>query len=106
MVPAAYLGSYARREGGIGKGFIELVGRRELIIATTITILLVLFFFRIRGMYILIGTIFVSMLIFRYLSRKFGGMTGDTLGAIGELIEAFFLISVVVAYPAGMERYT
>lgn len=101
MVPASYLSTYARREGGIGKGFIDKVGRREIIFSTMIAILLILFFLKIKGIFILLASIFVFILIFNYFKRKFGGMTGDTLGAIGELMETFFLIFVVIAYPAG-----
>lgn len=100
MVPAAYLGDYARREGGIGKGFIDRAGMRELILATTIAILSILFFFKIKGISILLASIFVFILIFNYFRRRFGGMTGDTLGAMCELMEASFLIFVVIAYSA------
>lgn len=104
MVPAAYFSSYARREGGIGRSFVEQVGRRELILATMITISLILFFFKIKGIFILLASILIFILIFNYLKRRLGGMTGDTLGAICELMEAAFLILTVIAYSQGEGR--
>lgn len=101
MVPAAYLGTYARREEGIGKAFVDNVGMREFILATVTAILLVLFFFKIKGIYIIIASILVFIGIFYYLKRRISGMTGDTLGAICELLEVSFLLFVIIFYPEG-----
>lgn len=103
MVHAAYIGGYARKEGGIGKAFVDSVGGRELLAATMATILLVLFFLKINGMYIMPLLVLVLTITFSYLKRRLGGMTGDTLGALCEIMEASFLVAITIFYPRGIE---
>lgn len=103
MVPAAYIGGYARKEGGTGKAFVDAVGGRELAAATMTTFLLILFFLKINGIYIMLTLFLVFILVFSYLKKRLGGMTGDTLGAICEIIEVSFLVAVTIFSSRGIE---
>jgi adenosylcobinamide-GDP ribazoletransferase len=94
------------RIDGLGETFINRVGLKEFGISTFILLLLLtfhqVFFNRYApdNQYVF----FVFLLVTLYLScrmginffhKKFGGLTGDTLGAISEITELIFLLMVI-----------
>lgn len=85
--------SYARKEAGLGLAFSRGGNLFNLIIATFIgfgiTLLLDL---RLGAIYIFLS-LFFSLLIRAHSIRRIGGITGDVLGALGEMIELFVLVS-------------
>ncbi len=103
MVPAIFHCSSAR-EDGLGKAFIENVGVRELLAATALTILLsLLALFGIFNRPALAHVIFslpvlyiFSLTAVWFSRRRFGGMTGDSFGAVSELSEILFLMMAVI----------
>ncbi|MGC8753408.1 MAG: adenosylcobinamide-GDP ribazoletransferase [Thermosulfidibacteraceae bacterium] len=73
---------------GLGSLFIGRVRLRELLIATILSFLLSitsvgLFTF----LYLVIITTAIAIVSARYIERRIGGMTGDTIGAIIEISE-------------------
>jgi adenosylcobinamide-GDP ribazoletransferase len=106
MVPAMYLGKPAR-EKGLGALFINETSLRCLVIASMLTLFLfgVVSGFYLPAMYGMKGLVINLALPAGYLisyaaaagcEKVFGGLTGDTLGALGELSEIFYLTGVYI----------
>lgn len=97
MMAAAFQCSYARVEGGLGKSFVDTVGATQLIIASVIAagagIAALRWHFIVPG----IAAILSTLLYTTYMIRKIGGITGDTLGALNELMEIAVLSSLLAA---------
>jgi adenosylcobinamide-GDP ribazoletransferase len=109
MVAAIYGWPYARREAGMGS-LVQGVSVRHLAASTWIGVLLSIVVLYIDGgrqmvtfygwdsLRVLAGIILCALAIgigaAAYLNYKLGGLTGDTYGAINELIEAGLLLAV------------
>ncbi|NEW08189.1 adenosylcobinamide-GDP ribazoletransferase [Paenibacillus sp. SYP-B3998] len=110
MVVAIYGWPYARRESGLGslfhgvtKGYVALSTVGALLVTTIaaaighsrLTALLgaVPAWSFVIGFFVL--TFLGGYLAAVYISRKLGGLTGDTYGALNELLEAFLLLVAV-----------
>jgi adenosylcobinamide-GDP ribazoletransferase len=106
MVISMFHGSPARKDG-LGQIFIGRIGFRETLISTFtliafFTLTLVLFSRYMPDMHY---AFYVSLIIVLYIfcrlavslfNKRFGGLTGDTLGAISEVTEIIFLLMVIV----------
>lgn len=104
MVTAAFYSSPARKDG-LGRLFIEHTGARQLIAATVTVIVLMalvctmvsqfplLMFYVMFAMPVLYAFSFGAVWFFR---KMFGGMTGDSFGAVNELAVLIFLLSAVI----------
>ncbi|MCX5678278.1 MAG: adenosylcobinamide-GDP ribazoletransferase [Candidatus Omnitrophica bacterium] len=96
MVMVMSIFPYAR-DRGKAKTFIEGINPRIVAIATLITIITVVMVAKFQGivLFVLIGS--ASYLFAGSVARKIGGITGDTLGAVCELMEVvtLFLICVI-----------
>ncbi|MCE5195169.1 MAG: adenosylcobinamide-GDP ribazoletransferase [Nitrospiraceae bacterium] len=105
MTVSIYTGRSAR-ENGLGNIFINRITKKEIMISTVIIFILfalILFFFKSSfpaNQYMF----FVFLIAIIYLicraatvvfNKKFGGLTGDTLGAISEITEIIFLLAVI-----------
>lgn len=87
---------YARKGEGLGKKFIQGIGPKEVIISTATILITAFLVFKLRIL-VLFPVIFCAILGFNfYLYKKIGGITGDTLGASGEIIEVLTLALAVV----------
>lgn len=86
MVVASSLSVYARKEG-TGKAFVNHCGRKELIIASLITLIITGGFLKILGLELFFFILALTLLLTRFISKRIGGMTGDTLGAVNEIME-------------------
>ncbi len=106
MVISMFYGKPSREEG-LGRIFINRIGFKEITVSTLILLLLLisqqLFFSRYepRSQYafhaILLITLYFSCRVWiSFFNRKFGGLNGDTLGAISEITEIIFLLMVLV----------
>ncbi len=85
---AAYKGNYARKNG-LGNLFIEQVTKKQLIIGLFFTMVPMYF---VQSIYLgLFVNVLFTLWFVSYVSKKIGGITGDTLGAIVELNEVIFL---------------
>ncbi len=95
MVFSIFLFPYARQEGKAGI-FMRGVSRRIFFWATVITLLIVFFTFSFKGLLIWIAVALTAYLIDRVISNKIGGLTGDTLGGLNEMMEVFVLFGFCI----------
>ena len=96
-VVMAYSSRPARSEG-LGVVFVNGVQFREFGLASLITLGILFTLIEIVGIVLVIplGGLIISFTL--YCNKRLGGTTGDTLGAIGELVEiATFCLLVVLA---------
>jgi adenosylcobinamide-GDP ribazoletransferase len=99
MVPALFHAKSARSDG-LGKIFIEQTGVRELFVATGLILgITSAIFLFVSQLIMLLKIIVVFILLYllsfsmsRFFANKFGGLTGDNLGAITEMNEVIFLL--------------
>ncbi len=101
MVPAIYHGTSARNNG-LGRILIDDSSSGQLIAATVIAVLLfglvfslhVIQYNRMHDMFffsLLPAGYILALLTVVFCSGRFGGLTGDTLGALSELSEILYL---------------
>lgn len=111
MVPAIFHGKSARQDG-LGKIFVENTGSKELATSTFLTLLFIMLVVFINNKIIYSNPYFsVSVLLFfsilpvlyifgpivaLFSKKRFGGMTGDTFGAVSEISEILFLLLVLI----------
>ena len=87
--------SYARSQEGIGAPFIRH-GRLPLFYgATAFTLLATWFGGGFNGLCLMVVGIAASLLLQAIFQRMLGGVTGDALGAAGELVETMVLMAAV-----------
>jgi len=104
MVTAAFHGRSARKDG-LGQLFIEHTEVTQLAIATAAAVILtgllcsiimqfsLYVFYLMFAMPVLYGFSFLSVLFF---NRVFGGMTGDSFGALNEITVLIFLMTAII----------
>jgi adenosylcobinamide-GDP ribazoletransferase len=86
---------YARKEGGLGTLFYTENSKKSAIFSL-IVLLIVLVIFCFKALLVLSVTLFISIVFFsRWCNAKFGGATGDTLGASCEIAELVTALSFV-----------
>lgn len=91
VILASYKGNYARKKG-LGNLFIEQVSTKQLMIGLAFTIIPIYF---VQSIYLgLLFNILFTLWFIKHVSKKIGGITGDTLGAIVELNEVLFLVVI------------
>jgi len=87
QVLACFTSKYARDEGK-AKYFIEYARKRDMFIGALFILILNWFLMGIKGVILFALLLAVIFLFIRYVKRKIGGMTGDTIGATNEIAEA------------------
>lgn len=83
---------YPRSEGGLGTPFVLHSSKSDWVWATLFTILIVFSIASFGGLAAAGTALLLAWLAGRYLALRLGGLTGDTIGAIGEIIEAISLV--------------
>ncbi|WP_261302341.1 adenosylcobinamide-GDP ribazoletransferase [Paenibacillus andongensis] len=115
MVAAIHGWPYARRDSGLGSFFRGVtkwhVTMSSLVALFATTLLVVILstwladssvtsFSFTKGLTIIfsfaIGTILTGWILATYISRKLGGLTGDTYGALNELLETLLLLGTTI----------
>jgi len=82
------------RKTGMGQTFKEQTDRWKMIIATLIAIAISVVLMKLWGL-ALMAAIWLSVLVLAsFLKGRLGGLTGDTYGALNEVVEVFVLILV------------
>jgi adenosylcobinamide-GDP ribazoletransferase len=94
MVQLTYRTRYARPEGGLGKVFKENVKKREMVIATFLSLIIALFLLRFWGAVLWLAVGVSALGIQLLFQKKIGGITGDILGAANETHELLVLLMV------------
>ncbi len=96
MVWGTWMAAYARPEGGTGEIFFRTLRPRHVWIATTFLSLWSVLFAGWPAVILLMLAIGATILFVGLCRRRIGGMTGDTLGALNELLE---LVMLSLYYP-------
>ena len=96
MVIAAFLGKPARLKNSMGKLFMDYVGWRELIFASLTMTVIGILLFKLYFLPLVIIGIGIILLILKYCQKKIGGISGDVLGAINEIVEVFILLTICI----------
>lgn len=91
MVFAISLFPYAKGKQGLGSLFVEHAKKSYIFWSTIPIVILIIPLLRWKAFPTLIVIFLVTWLIGKRLSNKLGGLTGDTYGAISEVIETLSL---------------
>jgi len=95
MVETMFLFPYARSEGK-AKVFIEHISGRQFRWATAIAAAIAVLAWQVKGLLIFAAAGSFAWLFSKMVSRKLGGITGDTLGAQCELTEVAALFFIIL----------
>ncbi len=94
---SAGLSPYARKgEKGMAAGLVERTGPVEIIISTILAFIVGLLLLRLAAVPLVMIVIAFTLVMVLYVKSRIGGITGDVIGAIIELSEVMFLLSVLV----------
>lgn len=83
---------YARDGAGLGKPFTEYVTKREVVVATLLTIVISWFTLKYIGLLIILATLLLGLGMKQFFKKRLGGITGDLLGFGGESSELLMLM--------------
>lgn len=92
----AYLSPYARREGGLGEAMTTLTGGRTCAWASASGLVLAALLGRGAGLAALGAVALATWLVHFYCRRRLGGVTGDVIGAVNEVMEVLALFLLVL----------
>lgn len=101
QVMAAHLSGYARSSEGLGRAFIGNIKRRVFWFAMACAFFISSLTLFWRGAVVFIIVYAAAWLLVKYARKRIGGMTGDTIGAISELIEVITLMGVYIMARVG-----
>jgi adenosylcobinamide-GDP ribazoletransferase len=96
MVYSIFAYPYARPTG-LGRAFKDAVSWPHLALATLVTAVAAGVLFKVAGVVVLAGSWVVVILFAAYLKHQLRGLTGDTYGAINEIVTTtvFILMSLL-----------
>jgi adenosylcobinamide-GDP ribazoletransferase len=98
MVYAVFFYPYGRQQG-MGGELRKVTRWSGFISASLITLVIVLVLAQLTGLAIMVICWLLVLGVAAFLKSKFNGLTGDTYGAINELVEVLVLIIIaVIAY--------
>jgi adenosylcobinamide-GDP ribazoletransferase len=93
MVIAAFLGKPTRLKNSMGKLFMDYVGWREVIFASLTMAVIGILLFKLYFLPLVIIGIGIVLLMLKYCQKRIGGISGDILGAINEIVEVSILLT-------------
>jgi len=96
MVWGMWMAPYARPEGGTGETFFRTLTGRHACTATILLSAWAMLFASWPAVILLLCAAGATKIFVGYCGQRIGGMTGDTLGALNELLE---LLTLVLYYP-------
>jgi len=100
MVYAVFAYPYAK-PSGLGKVFKQGASWQRFAIATVISLVVAVILTKLAGFVIMLAIWVIALAMTVYLKGKFGGLTGDTYGAINEVAEVLVLILVCLLAHVG-----
>ncbi len=95
MVLSLFLFPYARQEGKAG-AYIKGTDLKVFIFSTLTAFGCAVVIWRMYGFLLLLAMAALAYVIGRFVTGKISGITGDTLGATNEVIEAAVLFSICI----------
>lgn len=93
LVLAMFLFPYARDDGK-AKNFIQGNNLRIFSLTTIIAVSCTAAIWQLKGAVLILITLTATYLMGKFINNRINGITGDTLGAINELMETFILFGV------------
>ena len=91
-MPLLFLTTPYARPGGLGEALAKHAPRRAVMLVLLVTLLIVFAVLGVRGAGLVLGCLAVFWLLRRMMMARLGGTTGDTAGALIELLETAALI--------------
>lgn len=91
MVYAIVAYPYARKREGLGTSFRDQATLSRTAIATALTLAACGGLMRLEGLAVMAGAWLVAAAVAWYLNTRLGGLTGDTYGAINEVVQVAVL---------------
>ena len=101
MVYAIFAHPYAR-PSGLGKSFKQGTTWPRLTMATLITLAITVALTQLVGLAIMFLIWIMTLVMAIYFKARFSGLTGDTYGAINEIVEVGVLILVTLLVKLGL----
>jgi len=77
---------------------MDYVGWREVVFASLTMAVVGILLFRLYFLALVIIGTGILLLILKYCQKKIGGISGDILGAINEIVEVFILLTFYILY--------
>lgn len=96
MVMAAYMGKPAHSDRSLGKLFMDYLDKKEFILATLIMVGIGFLTFNLPFLYFILVAIVIVWMVLRYSKKRLGGINGDIIGAINEVVELFTLLTYFI----------
>lgn len=94
---SAGLSTYARKgEETMTAGLVRNTGPIEIIVSTTLAVIIGALLLKLAVVPLVMIIIAFSLMTVLYMKFRIGGVTGDVIGAIIELSEVVFLLSVLL----------
>jgi adenosylcobinamide-GDP ribazoletransferase len=87
MVWSMKLAPYARENSGVGQIYAQKIPLWTELLASVLAGIVLLLTFSWRGLTVLVPAFVFVWLYTAFIKHRFGGMTGDTYGALNELLE-------------------
>lgn len=84
------------RQDGLGSTMVAGAGISRLFMAWAITVVIAWLLLGVHGLLTLAAAMLVGWLIRAWFNRKIGGITGDVIGCINELVEILTLVLIPV----------
>jgi len=84
------------RESGLGTVFKQQAGGWSFLIGTFVVLAIAAILFHWAGLIIAVITLGIAAGVAYLLNKQFGGLTGDTYGAVNEIAEVVALLVIVV----------
>ena len=91
-MPLLFLTTPYVRPGGLGAALAQYAPRRAVSLMLLVTLLGVVALLEIRGIVLVLGCLTLFWLLRRMMMARLGGTTGDTAGALLEVMETAMLI--------------
>lgn len=86
------------REQGMGRAFVGHLRATGLAVSSFVALGITAYLLWAPALYLIAGTLALTLIGRWYLGRKLGGVTGDAIGAVSELNEVLtFLLFVILA---------
>ena len=88
------VGARNARQNGLGSDIIAGAGTGRLLFAGIVTVAIAWILLDVNGIIVLVAAMLTSWLIRAWFNRKLGGITGDVIGCVNELMETLALILI------------
>ena len=96
FVVSSALYPYARETEGLGQKFARRLERKDIGAAFLTAIVIFSLIFRLKALAFIPAVCCIILAFDNYFYKKFGGITGDTMGALGEITEVAALSLAVI----------